>query len=408
MPRPPCARHDSACSASPALSCALSRAGSWPPKRGAARLTAARRVVGGGAVAAALVLGGCASTPSPPVEPVPPAASATAGSGARAPEIRPPAKSAARRGGAFYLDDGPGDNPPPNLAEIPDAVPRTEPLHRFANRPYVVFGRSYTPMTERKPYKARGVATWYGKRYHGQKTSSGEVYDMYAMTGAHPTLPIPSFVRVTHVGNGRSVVIRINDRGPFIGDRLIDLSYAAAFRLGYVEAGSANVDVEKLIPGVNWFGAENTADARRPTAPGTLAAPLPGAASTPPPATPATPGAASTSAAPTVIGVAPTAPIAGTPLPPAPAAAAGNPLPLSAEAGGTFLQLAAFSDRANADAFLAKIRPELGEFGASAHVFAGKGLFRVHIGPYGDERQARTAADRLVRELNIKPMVTVR
>jgi rare lipoprotein A len=156
--------------------------------------------------------------------------------------------SAPQRGG-YYKDDGPGANPPANLASIPDAVPRNEPLHRYANRPYEVFGKKYVPLASVQPFSQRGMASWYGKKFHGQKTSSGETYDMYKMTAAHPTLPIPSYVRVTSVSNGKSVVVRINDRGPFHAGRIIDLSYVAAYKLGYVGAGSAQVAVEALVPG---------------------------------------------------------------------------------------------------------------------------------------------------------------
>ena len=104
-------------------------------------------------------------------------------------------------------------------------------------------------MTSLQPFRQRGMASWYGKKYHGQKTSSGETYNMYAMSAAHPTLPIPSYARVTNVANGRSVVVRINDRGPFLHGRVIDLSYAAAHKLGYIQAGAAQVEVEAVIPG---------------------------------------------------------------------------------------------------------------------------------------------------------------
>lgn len=152
------------------------------------------------------------------------------------------------QGGGYYKDDGPGDALPENLAATPNAVPRFEPLHRFANNPYTALGRDYVPMRELTPYRATGVASWYGRRYHGKKTSSGEPYDMYGMTAAHPTLPIPSYVRVTHATNGRSVVVRVNDRGPFHEDRLIDLSYTAAWKLGLLEKGSARVEVEAVLP----------------------------------------------------------------------------------------------------------------------------------------------------------------
>lgn len=153
------------------------------------------------------------------------------------------------RPGGYYLDDGPPERPPADLDRVVDAVPRIEPLHKYANRPYNALGRDYVPMTSLQPFRQRGMASWYGKRYHGQKTSSGEVYDMYAMTAAHPTLPIPSYARVTNLANGRSVVVRINDRGPFRGTRIIDVSYVAAHKLGFIQAGQAQVDVEAVVPG---------------------------------------------------------------------------------------------------------------------------------------------------------------
>src|SRR5688572_25786651 len=177
-----------------------------------------------------LLLTGCSSTP--PYE-------------APSPEAPPPAEPRSR--GGYHKDDGPHENPPANLAQVPDAVPRVEPLHPYANRPYTVFGRDYQPLARLQPFRQRGLASWYGKRFHGKKTASGEIYDMYAMTAAHPTLPIPSYVRVTHVASGRSVVVRVNDRGPFHPGRVIDLSYAAALRLGYIQAGSAQVEVESII-----------------------------------------------------------------------------------------------------------------------------------------------------------------
>ena len=148
--------------------------------------------------------------------------------------------------GAYYKDDGPGDKVPAN---VPDAVPRVEPLHKYANRPYVAMGKQYVPMTSVQAFHQRGLASWYGKRYHGNKTSSGETYDMYAMSAAHPTLPIPSYARVTNVANGKSVVVRINDRGPFHSARIIDLSYAAAHKIGIVGAGQGQVEVESIVPG---------------------------------------------------------------------------------------------------------------------------------------------------------------
>jgi rare lipoprotein A len=143
------------------------------------------------------------------------------------------------RPGGYYKDDGPGDNPPANLAAIADAEPKAEPLHRFANNPYNALGQDFVPFRELRPYRERGTASWYGRRYHGQRTSSGETYDMYAMTAAHPVLPIPSYARVTNPANGRSVVVRINDRGPHYRGRSIDLSRGAAAKLGMIHPGTA-------------------------------------------------------------------------------------------------------------------------------------------------------------------------
>jgi len=157
----------------------------------------------------------------------------------------PPANSG--RGG-YYKDDGPGENPPPNLHELPDAEVKYEPYAKFANRPYSVFGQTYTPILNDEPFVQRGAASWYGVKFHGQKTSSGERYDMYKMSAAHPTLPIPSYARVTSLESGKSVVVRINDRGPFHAGRIIDVSYAAALKLGLLAKGSHQVEVERLFP----------------------------------------------------------------------------------------------------------------------------------------------------------------
>jgi rare lipoprotein A len=152
----------------------------------------------------------------------------------------------ATHGARNYADDGPPDRVPANLAAVPDAVPRVEALVASANRPYSAMGKSFAPDIGDAPFTQRGVASWYGKQFHGNRTSSGEPYDMFAMTAAHPTLPIPSYARVTTVRDGRSVVVRINDRGPFLRDRIIDLSYAAATRLGLVGTGSGEVVVQKI------------------------------------------------------------------------------------------------------------------------------------------------------------------
>ena len=256
--------------------------------------------------------------------------------------------SEAPKRGAYYKDDGPGDNPPPNLASIPDAQPRIEPLHRFANRPYQVFGRDYVPLTDARNFRQRGVASWYGKRFHGGPTSTGEPYDMYAMTAAHPTLPVPSYARVTNVANGRSAVVRVNDRGPFHAERVIDLSYTAAHRLGFADAGSALVEIEAIAP----------------------------------------------QAAPIVQAQAPT--------PPPQAAQETSPM------RGIFLQLGAFSVRENAELLRSRLARELAWLADSMHVIAGEALFRLQLGPYGTHDEARAVAERIRAQLSLAPLVVVR
>ena len=148
--------------------------------------------------------------------------------------------------GGYYQNDGPPDRAPSDVASTPDAVPRIDPFLSRANRPYVALGRSYTPLTTDVAFRERGVASWYGKQFHGNRTASGEIYDMFAMTAAHPTLPLPSYVRVTGVRSRQSIIVRVNDRGPFKSDRIIDLSYAAASRLGFIAQGISQVQIERI------------------------------------------------------------------------------------------------------------------------------------------------------------------
>lgn len=151
--------------------------------------------------------------------------------------------------GGYYEDDGPGENVPVNLEEIIDPIPVVEPYSRSGNKPYTVFGKTYTPITDtNSPFNQKGYATWYGKKFHGKRTSSGEKYDMYKVTAAHPILPIPSYARITNLGNGKQIIVRINDRGPFHSSRVIDLSYTAALKLGFLNQGKAEVEVERLLP----------------------------------------------------------------------------------------------------------------------------------------------------------------
>ena len=154
--------------------------------------------------------------------------------------------SAPKRSGGFYQGDGPPAQVPADIMATPDAVPRIEPFHPYANRPYTALGRNYTPLADDRPLVQRGQASWYGRQFHGNRTASGEIYDMYAMTAAHPTMPLPSYARVTHLRNGASVVVRVNDRGPFKDGRVIDLSYAAAARLGILGTGIGEVEVARI------------------------------------------------------------------------------------------------------------------------------------------------------------------
>lgn len=328
-----------------------------PTRRAAPRVCAlaAAFAVGG----AALLLSACGSAPRKD-----PGAASGGETGAAA------AAKKSGRGGGYYLDDGPGDNPPPDLAAIPDAEPRLEPLHRFANRPYVALGQRFVPATSLEPYRESGIASWYGRRFHGKPTSSGEPYDMYAMTAAHPTLPIPSYVRVTHAGNGRSVVVRVNDRGPFLRNRVIDLSYAAASKLGYVNSGHAEVHVEQILPD------------EVPLVASAPVPPLPGRAPVP----------------------------AEAPAAAAPSVAVSLP-PLAGGAGvasGIFLQLGVFSSRDNAEGFRASVHREAAAVAERLELFDDGGRFRLHAGPFDSIDEARLAAAQIAAALKLKPMIVTR
>lgn len=154
-----------------------------------------------------------------------------------------------KAGGRYYLNDGPPKGvTQAQIDAVKEPVPRAERFVSGTLKPYVAMGNSYRPMNKLMPYHARGVASWYGTRYHGLPTASGELYDVMKLTAAHPTLPIPSYVRVTNLENGRTLVVRVNDRGPFLSDRIIDLSYVAAAKLGYVAKGRALVEIDVILP----------------------------------------------------------------------------------------------------------------------------------------------------------------
>jgi rare lipoprotein A len=356
------------------------------------------------AVAVSLIAA-CSTAPQRP--PASPASSAESPA-----PVRPAEKSAeAPRRGGYYLDDGPGDSPPPNLDAIPDAEPRVEPLHRYANKPYTVFGQEYVPDQKLKPYKKRGVGSWYGRRFHGQKTSSGEPYDMYAMTAAHPTLPVPSYARVTSLANGRSVVVRVNDRGPFLAGRIIDLSYAAAHRLGYATKGSGAVEVQLITPDDIQLAAKAGRSAKpvQGATPATVVATT--SAPAPPEAKPVTVAAA---AAP-INGAAVRGPMSlaeSDPLAELIAAAEEQSrpavLPTVSEAGGTYLQLGAFSARDNAESFLAHVTRELAWAADKLSVVLRDGRYRVVLGPYAGAPEANRNAQKVRDSLGLKPMLVQR
>ncbi|WP_299195121.1 septal ring lytic transglycosylase RlpA family protein [uncultured Amphritea sp.] len=151
--------------------------------------------------------------------------------------------------GRYAVEKDYGPSASVDVSHVPDAVPRVEPKSRGGNKsPYTVLGKSYSVMASSSGYKERGVASWYGKKFHGHLTSNGETYNMYGMSAAHKSLPLPSYVQVTNLRNGKRVIVRVNDRGPFHGGRIIDLSYAAASKLDMLGGGTANVEVEAIDP----------------------------------------------------------------------------------------------------------------------------------------------------------------
>jgi rare lipoprotein A len=273
------------------------------------------------------------------------------------PTLLPPFK-----GGGYYKDDGPGANPPPNLHAVPDAVPRQESLHRFANDAYRVKGRRYVPDTSGEPYRERGLASWYGRKFHDRPTSSGEPYDMYAMTAAHKTLPIPSYARVTNPENGRSIVVRINDRGPFHPERIIDLSYTGAYKLDLLK-GVSMVEVERLFP--------DAGDAPTSFAAGALE-----------------------EGGKVMVAALSRPEMVERPLPAAEPARG---------AGVLYLQLGAFASPEAAESLMARVAQDLGRQVPGVLRQEAGGLIKVQAGPYADAAEADQAARHLAERLGVKP-----
>ncbi|WP_024301022.1 septal ring lytic transglycosylase RlpA family protein [Pseudogulbenkiania sp. MAI-1] len=234
--------------------------------------------------------------------------------------------------GKYFQNDGPAERIPANLDLVPDAVPQDEPLIKAANLPYSALGMSFRPDTSDKPYVAKGRASWYGKQFHGRQTTSGERYDMFAMTAAHPTLPIPSYARVTNLRNGKSVIVRINDRGPFHRGRLMDLSYAAAYKLGYIKQGSAPIKVERVWPDDD---GETVATSRPDS-------------------------------------------------------------PLKASSDDAYLKLGSFTRLATAEAHMSQIEKDLdAKYDAKLGIVNRDGRYTVQLGPFRSQKAARTVAEAL-------------
>jgi rare lipoprotein A len=287
---------------------------------------------------------------------------------------KPPKPSSAAgttptRLGVYYKDDGPPSALPADLDRIADAVPQDEPLHRFANRPYNVFGVNYTPLTALTPLRQRGIASWYGRKFHGQKTAIGETYDMFAMTAAHPTAPLPSFARVTGVRSGTSVIVRVNDRGPFHAGRVVDLSYAAAHRIGIAQAGSGEVEFELLMP--PYSRTAESAVASRASPPATVVS------------------SRETSATGDNLSITTVDPIARD----------------DRAMQRFFVQLGAFGNFGNAQAFQGRMADELG---VNPVVRQVGGMFRVQLGPFAsmnDAQSARQSAQQRIGSTSL-PIVT--
>lgn len=330
-----------------------------------------------------LVLAGCSSVPlGEPAAGASPARSATQ---AKAPSSLPALPPAGSGRGGYYQDDGPGDAPPEGLMDVPDAEPRVEPYANRGNKPYTVFGTTYTPTLDERPFKQRGVGSWYGRKFHGQKTSSGEPYDMYKMTAAHPTLPIPSYARVTNLSNGKQVVVRVNDRGPFHSGRIIDLSYTAALKLGYLGKGSSELEVERILPEeIARMGmGEKQARTERPAAV----------------------QEAAVIAMPVNLG-GPEAPrMLEEPIAAAPVVVAS---PQAASAQGFYLQLGAYSQSANAEAARARFMSGQALPLPPLEVVEYNKFFRVYSGPFATRAEADAAAKQLQEGGIAKPMIVQR
>ena len=330
------------------------------------------------ALALGLLLAGCGSAPQPATD---------------RPPVARSAPSADR--------DGPGANPPPDLASLPDAEPRIEPIRPGgANKPYSALGRDYVPITRDSAFSERGLASWYGKKFHGRRTASGETYDMYAMTAAHPTLPLPSYVRIRNPANGREVIVRINDRGPFHAGRIVDLSYAAALRLDLLR-GVAPVELERLtFDEIRTGSWRREGDATRLASAAARGAPAAAATRAPAPVPAA--DVAPVAALPADTADEPQPPAVVASIAPAPTAAA----PVAAR--GFWVQLGAFREPAGAESFQRRVGAEVDWLAPLLATFGDAALYRVQAGPYPSRDDAQLAAGRVRDALGLVPVVVER
>jgi len=332
-----------------------------------------------------LLLAGCGSAPKPAPD---------------RPSSARPAASSDR--------DGVGADVPPDLASLPDAEPRIEPIRAGgANKPYTVLGRDYVPIIRDSDFKERGLASWYGKKFHGRRTANGETYDMYAMTAAHPTLPLPSYARIRNPANGREVVVRINDRGPFHAGRIVDLSYAAALRLDLLR-GVAPVELERLtfdeIRAGTWRRGD--AEATRLASAAPRGAPAANTAAAPAPAPVPVPAAA----------VVPVATLAAESTEEPATAAAQAPtanapasvISVAAAPRGFWVQLGAFRESAGAESFQRRVGDEVEWLVPLLATFGDATLYRVQAGPYASRAEAQSAAVRVREALGLVPVVIER
>lgn len=305
-----------------------------------------------------LILAACSSVPLD--KPVSSPAVRTAAKPPAPPPVKHENWEPAPQGGGYYLDDGPGDLRPANLDDLPSAEPRVEPIAIPNTRPYTVMGQDFKPHTSlEEPYTQKGRASWYGKKFHGAKTANGEIYDMHQMTAAHPTLPLPSYAKVTNLANGKSVIVRVNDRGPFLRGRIIDLSYAAAYQLDYINQGSAEVLVEKMTPdAIAQYHAEKN---------GTV--------------------------------------VARNGVQVEQVSLNNSSNLVNIRRAPLYLQIGAFGNKNNAEALVSQVTSNHADFGKVSRILSDAGVHRVLVGPFSSIDQANEAAIELSAFVQVQPVI---